>query len=276
MSEIISLITNNPWIALTSLTAGIISTIFAFYSYFKNKKQRTPTYAKRTINLIKDNVKKIGAVEIFFQNKLIKNLSITKIAFWNDGKETINLDDVAKNDLIKFKIKDDYKILDAKIIYEKNPANAFHISTSPDNKHISLTFDYFDFGEGIVLEISHTGNNSSDFSILGSIKSVRCFKDNSTGMILPAFLINLFDKLFSKIKFKTIIGWTTLLAGILIIIFPVSITVIAKKPIFIELPYWTLLKFFPSILAGFLYLLASYNMIKRRIPKGFDIFNEEF
>ena len=59
------------------------------------------------------------------------------------------------------------------IIYQKNPSNDFNISISNDNKYVDITFDYFDFEEGIVLQVFHTGNKSDDITLVGQIKSVK-------------------------------------------------------------------------------------------------------
>jgi hypothetical protein len=35
---------------------------------------------------MKDHIKKIDSLEIKYQNNIIENLSISKVAFYNDGK----------------------------------------------------------------------------------------------------------------------------------------------------------------------------------------------
>ena len=72
---------------------GIFST---WYFYRKSNKRRIPTFLVRTINLIEDKVRKIKSIHIQYCDKDITNLSITKFALWNGGRETINLSDVAK------------------------------------------------------------------------------------------------------------------------------------------------------------------------------------
>lgn len=71
------------------------------------------------MNLVRENVQKIDTVNILYAGNKVDNLSITKIAFWNDGKETINNSDVAQNNPIRLIIDKDLYFLDAEIIYQK-------------------------------------------------------------------------------------------------------------------------------------------------------------
>ena len=66
-----------------------------------------PIYILRTVNLVRENVQKIDTVNILYAGNKVNNLSITKIAFWNDGKETINNSDVAQNNPIRLIIDKD-------------------------------------------------------------------------------------------------------------------------------------------------------------------------
>lgn len=150
------LFNNNPLLNAFSLFLAILGIIFTTYFYFKSKKIRMPIYILRTVNLVRENVQKIDTVNILYAGNKVNNLSITKIAFWNDGKETINNSDVAQNNPIRLIIDKDCIFLDAEIIYQKNPSNDFNISISNDNKYVDITFDYFDFEEGIVLQVFHT------------------------------------------------------------------------------------------------------------------------
>lgn len=173
------LFNNNPLLNAFSLFLAILGIIFTTYFYFKSKRIRMPIYILRTVNLVRENVQKIDTVNILYAGNKVNNLSITKIAFWNDGKETINNSDVAQNNPIRLIIDKDCIFLDAEIIYQKNPSNDFNISISNDNKYVDITFDYFDFEEGIVLQVFHTGNKSDDITLVGQIKSYYIFNEKT-------------------------------------------------------------------------------------------------
>lgn len=143
-----------------SLFLTIISIITAIIFYLNGKKSKIPTYILRTISLVQEKIQKIETVKILYSGNKVDNLSISKIAFWNAGKDTIDHMDIAQNNPIRLIIEENYLFLEANIIYQKNPSNNFNISLSDNNKYIDITFDYFDYEEGIVLQVFHTGNTS--------------------------------------------------------------------------------------------------------------------
>lgn len=268
---------NNPYFNLVSFIIALIGIILSIYFFQKSKKNKKPIYLNRTINLVKENIHKIDTVQITYNNAPISNLSITKIAFWNDGRETINSSDIAQNDNIKVNISDEFQILDAEIIYQKKPSNDFRIKVNEDFKTINIEFDYFDFEEGIVLQVYHTGNDSSDLHISGTVKSVKnIIKKNPNINILPILdPLKIFtnNKLVSKRLTMKIFGWMLIIASFLILI-TFNILETGNKEVVIKKT-----NSFDKII-GFIiwipYLYLGIKILKRRIPKGFDVFDDEF
>jgi hypothetical protein len=267
---------SNPLLNLISFLLAVLGLVFTIYFYFKSKKSKLPIYVVRTINLVKEKIQKIDSVQILYSGEKVSNLSISKIAFWNDGKETINSTDVAINNPIKIYITEGYEILDAEILFQKNNSNDFKIVVNENNKSISIAFDFFDFEEGIVLQVFHTGNSNEDISITGTVKSVKNIKRKEIlYSIFPSKIFDILKGDKSKIKHKTmrrILGWTTIIVGIIFtssyFIFPTKHEPVVEDPSFYQ-------KLLPAIL-GIPYIYTGYKMLKRHIPKGFDIFNDEF
>lgn len=269
---------NNPLLNAFSLFLAILGIIFTIYFYFKSKKVRIPIYILRTVNLVRENVQKIDTVNILYAGNKVNNLSITKIAFWNDGKETINNNDVAKNNSIRLEIDKNFIFLDAKIIYQKNLSNGFSISISNENKHIDINFDYFDFEEGIVLQVFHTGNDSDDISLVGQVKSVKkIHRKDYASTFIPTYIVNVLKKtkLPKKIT-RLVFSWTYIIMGLLLIItaFIMPFIEITPKDSHPEENRLELIVFFSIV--GILYASIGCSMVKRKIPKGFNVFNEEF
>lgn len=260
-----------------SLFLTIISIITAIIFYLNGKKSKIPTYILRTISLVQEKIQKIETVKILYSGNKVDNLSISKIAFWNAGKDTIDHMDIAQNNPIRLIIEENYLFLEANIIYQKNPSNNFNISLSDNNKYIDITFDYFDYEEGIVLQVFHTGNTSKNITLIGQVKSVKKIhrKDNSR-----LFMSSIDNILSKKIKtgsnFNLILGWTVLIIGLFVIFF-------SFIPTYIQTPQKEYnpdeSKFIANItlfILGVIYSLMGYSMVKRKIPKGFNVFNEEF
>lgn len=272
------LFNSNPLLNAFSLFLAILGIIFTSYFYFKSKKNRIPIYILRTVNLVRENVQKIDTVNILYAGNKVNNLSITKIAFWNDGKETINNSDVAQNNPIRLIIAKDCIFLDAEIIYQKNPSNDFNISISSDNKYVDIAFDYFDFEEGIVLQVFHTGNGSDDISLVGQVKSVKKIqrKDYSSTFI-PTYILDILKKTTLPKKMTRLVpGWTVFIMGLLSIIVAFIMPFIEITPKDLNPEDSRLEQIVSFGIVGVLYVLMGYSMIKRKIPKGFNVFNEEF
>ncbi|MDR1346945.1 MAG: hypothetical protein LBJ63_00725 [Prevotellaceae bacterium] len=233
---------------------AVIALCCSFYFYKRSQTIKKPTYIIKTINLIRNNIKKIKSVEILYDGKNIKNLSVSKIALWNAGKETIRTEDVAQKKPIKIMIDNKSLILDAAIVFQKNEANNFGLFISEDKKSINILFDYFDFKESIILQVFHTGHNSYNIYIDGSIKSVK----------------KIYRKHFPNNRLNFIRIGTCLMSGSVMCMSPLMNVIYGIKLEKSENIVY-------SIIMGFILIcIGVYWSIKKKFPKGFDAFNEEF
>lgn len=147
---------------------GLLSLGGMVYLYFKGKKDKEPTYTQRSINIFKGLSEKLESLEISYEGKKVKNLTITKIAFWNKGKGTIKREDIVPSDPLTFEVADGYQILSIKI-FPNNKSNKFTYSTSDDLLTAKLDFDYLDENDGAIIQISHTGESGKDIRLKGKI-----------------------------------------------------------------------------------------------------------
>jgi hypothetical protein len=161
---------SHPIFILISFAFGILGILFSFIFYFKSKKEKKPYFTTKTITLIENLSSEIESVKVLYDDKSIENLSISRIAFWNEGKQTISKDDIPVIDEIRIESVEETQFLDVQIIYENNPANNFNVELQEDKKLISLLFDYIDFEDIVVLQIIHTGKSCGDLKISGSVK----------------------------------------------------------------------------------------------------------
>lgn len=285
-SNILALFDNNPILNLVMIVIALASIGLAVFFYIKSKKVKTPTYIVRTISLVKESIKKIETVQINYGGEKVSNLSITKLAFWNDGKSTINSQDIARIEPIKICIEPEYDILECEILFSKNPSNDFNLTLSEDKKTITVNFDYIDFEEGIVVQICHTGSSNKDICVTGQVKSVKKIvrKEN-----VPFLFVKLNKKpsLNAKTKArktvsvsKHIFGWMYLLMGLYMFLAIITRIIFKREPTITQTEIELMSKFsFYSVFMIIMSLVVvwlGYGLIKRRIPKGFNIYNEEF
>lgn len=104
MSQKISILINslavNPWLVVISAIISFLGLIFAVIFYFKSKKIKKPRLKSRSINLLKESAEKIDGLKITYLENNIPNITITKLAIWNEGNDTINRSDIALADPI--------------------------------------------------------------------------------------------------------------------------------------------------------------------------------
>jgi hypothetical protein len=172
--EIASLLTN-PIVVLIGLIGGVCSVIaipMSVVLYFKSKKEKRPKFLFDSNNIIRGLSSAIPELKITYSGhgQPITNFTVTRFFFWNDGRETITKQDVARNDPLIVVIKEPYQILDATIIHATSGANNIDITLDREKRHIRLTFDYLDRSDGTVLQLIHNGTLHADLSFIGSIK----------------------------------------------------------------------------------------------------------
>lgn len=274
MEKILEFINQNPWLNVLFILLTLTSIFLSLWFYFKSKKSKKPTYSLRTFNLIKEKINKIDSVEIQYHSNKIDNLSITKIAIWNNGKETISSTDVAQNNPFLVIIEESFSILDCDILFEKNPANGFSINKLNSNK-VEIKFDYFDFNEGIIIQLYHTATEEDKITVVGSFKGTKAIERNSTSRtIFPDSFYKIL-KNNSSVKprlMKKIVGAITFLLPLAMIFFIFLSPDILKEPE----PPTLLSKILLASTITIPYWWLSYRTLKRRVPKGFGIFEDEF
>lgn len=156
---------NNP----IGIISFVIPTFLAIFFYLKGKKEKKPTFQIRSFNLVKDFSKKVTNIGLLYAGEKVENLTITKVIFWNRGNEPIRKDDIAVADPIRIVVDNKYEIFEAEILNDAvNEANQFELVKN-DNKSITITFDFLSHGEGVAIQIAHSGVSSEDVTLTGTI-----------------------------------------------------------------------------------------------------------
>ena len=146
-----------------------IGIFLAIFFYLKGKKEQKPTFSIRSFNLVKEFSKKITSIELLHFGEKVENLTITKVAFWNDGDKPIRKDDIAAADPLKIVVDNKYEIFEADILDgTTNAATQFEL-VKKDNKSRLITFDFLSHNEGAIIQIAHSGLSSKDVTVIGRI-----------------------------------------------------------------------------------------------------------
>ena len=266
--QFIKQISNNPLWTLGGFIVAFISIILVVILHKRSQRTKKPTFLIRSSNLVSDFSSKLAKLQILYSSKEIENLTVSKIAFWNDGAQTIDSRDVAEADPLRIVLKEEYNILDVSVIHAKNEANRFDVLPFEEGHSIKIAFDYLDKDEGGVIQIIHTGKISSDIEIAGIVKGVGKPRRRYSPMpILRTY--EMMDRLLGipksgrgrLLRRRRIMGILAFSVAILMIFLAVTIRELSIT-IF-------------GLIAAAMYGLMGYTFFKRRIPRGFEIVDEE-
>ena len=167
---------------------------------------------------------------------------------------------------IKITIKEGYRILDAKIIYQKNIANSIKEHLNSENNEVIISFDYLDFEDGFVLQIFHTADSSDEISVNGTIKTVRKLERRSNTDIVTGFMRKFTHSRNVINILKFVNSWNIVVLGVLLMI-----TALLPESILMPSQNKTSLTSLRIvfIILGILYTYLGYSRVKRGIPKGY-------
>lgn len=209
---------SNIWLNIIIFFIAVLGFILTIFFYFKSIKDKKLVFSKQTFRLAKDDLTTIKNIEIKYNDKIVKNLSLTKIAFWNSGKESIKPNDIASTNPLHIKGIGETIIYDYQITYQKSDNN-FNIGTVEDNS-IKISFEFLDFNDGVVLSIYHSGKNSNDIALTGKligVKEITYGLKNEYFTRKLSFLDKPMNSFFnSKNIFVQIIGWILIIPYIFI------------------------------------------------------------
>lgn len=167
-SSILETVAVSPWTGyVLTLVFGALSVVL----YYAGKRVKIPVYRTHGANLIRDLASTVEGLTIRFPGygQPIKNLTVTRVVFWNRGKTAIRRTDVSKKDLVRIKCKPGVVILQASILATSSPTNNFMESVNIDKNCVNLDFDFIDYNQGVVVQIFHTGVSDMDLELAGTI-----------------------------------------------------------------------------------------------------------
>jgi hypothetical protein len=163
-------IVQHPLFGILSFLGTILGVILAIIFYRVSKREKKPYWSIGSNNLIEGFSSQVPGLEISYNNQKVENLTVSKIVFWNDGKETIHGTDIAEADPLQIIARGNVKILDIKVLKTNSEPSRF---CNPDDSELQssfVTFDFLDKNQGGIIQVIHTGTSSMDISLKGTLK----------------------------------------------------------------------------------------------------------
>jgi len=174
MEGLKTFVENNNYEIILAVFLSMLGIIVGVILHFKSKKRKALFYSKASINIFSNKKQLIKDIKILYRDEKIENLTTTTVAIWNGGNETIDYSDLAPSNKLKILSREGIVFYDYDFVYRSEPTNKIDFPDSMlveevDNQ-IHLKFDYIDKKQGCIIKIIHSGKNSDDIIVTGTVK----------------------------------------------------------------------------------------------------------
>jgi hypothetical protein len=186
------------WIPI--ILTAIVGALISLYFYRKTRRFKRPAFAVGTQNLIRDYSTKLSGLKIEYKGKNPSTISVSKLAIWNEGTETIDRADIAPGDPLRIYCLEG-EILESSVVDVTSPANQFGVQPAGPAA-LYVAFEYLDKNQGAIVQIVHTSTSPTPVFVVGSVKGSepivsRGFEPNAklsriSGWAMAAAVIALF------------------------------------------------------------------------------------
>jgi hypothetical protein len=163
---------SSPWLnlALAVVCLVIGSVVTRHFGTYKKL-----THQVRSFGFVFGGVNKLAGMELRYRGHglSVENLTVSRICDLEYGKGGRKEGDIMGSGILRIAIDPKYVILAAEVVQQKNTDNNFEVSAAEDLKAVTICFDFVRPGEGVVLQIVHTGAGSKDLTVAGTLADVR-------------------------------------------------------------------------------------------------------
>ena len=165
--------------------------LLAVIFYFRSQKNKTPCFEENSNTIIEGLNKSLDGLEVHYKGTVQERITVTKVVFWNDGKETIDKSDMVEKDPLRIEIPKSIGVLDVQVIDVSSNSNSVTLGvviTAENEITYPLNFEYLDQNEYFVVQIIHNGTSQEQLEIKGKIKGVKNIEKVS-GTRVPSSLM---------------------------------------------------------------------------------------
>ncbi|MDA3898410.1 MAG: hypothetical protein PF482_19915 [Desulfobacteraceae bacterium] len=157
--------------SIISFIVAVIGVCLTIYYYRKGRRLKEVSYSIQSNTLMRDLTDEFPKLAISFDDNDITALTITQVAIWNSGTESIREADISKSDPLRIPLPEGSKLLDYNFKKTVNNANQFSIRHCEQKHSIIISFEYVDQNDGVIINFIHSGS-TQDTEIFGSIIGV--------------------------------------------------------------------------------------------------------
>jgi hypothetical protein len=265
----LSQVLESPVLTAVSIVLAVIGIVLAYFFYRRGRRTKEACWAIRTNNLVAGYGSKLGDLEVLYKGQKVENLSISRIAFWNEGAETIDRQNLVTANPLRITTKGEVKLLDIKRLAVNNEASGFAVSLENDMGSARIEFDYLDREHGAVLQVVHTGKRSEDLDLVGAIKGVETLQCRQVQFTkyLPLPTPASFDKKVKAITRRRVRALVYILVGIAILSSYIWMGLGSSHR-----DWWVVVV---GVALALPLLWMGLRYLSRQVPKGLEIIEED-
>lgn len=140
--------------------------------YYANKGIRTqqPLWCSWSATLAERFSTKNSRCYITYDGRAFDSVSISWIMLWNNGRATLEADDLDPKDRFRIEATRQATILDAKVVAVSTASSGATITVSPDGSQADIGFDLLRYREGVLFQITHSGSSPVFLELVGRLK----------------------------------------------------------------------------------------------------------
>lgn len=167
----------NPWVGFIGTVLGIVGLALSIVFYLRSRRIQRPTYAKRSTRWFDGSDTPHSDLKMFFRDQQIQRFTITHLAFWNAGNQTIRRGDFATASPLHLHIPSELTLLDIRLTARTTTENGVLLvppAVLPCHpaSDIQIDFDFLDADDGFVVQLVHDGESTKDITVLGKLPGV--------------------------------------------------------------------------------------------------------
>ncbi|MGE6245544.1 hypothetical protein ACQKCF_06025 [Psychrobacter proteolyticus] len=168
MSWLYKLLDGGVLTNLVFLILAVVSVLISIILYIKSKKDKKLVFIANSFELIENSTSSIENLTIQYGEENVEVLTLTKLFFWNNGKATIDSNDIVNADKLRVELPKGVKVYNAVVEMTVKEANSIRLSIV-DNE-IIIEFEFLDYGDGAIIIFYHNGNNEQSVHLTGTLK----------------------------------------------------------------------------------------------------------
>lgn len=166
---LVDALVHHDYFPLFTFIIGVLVTVFFYYKSIRSKQLK---YVIKSNNLIKDHSSVLSDLSIRYKDEKVKDLTATRLMFWNSGKVTIDGNDNTSAKPLSLKVDENIKVLEASLLGENNAAAQIKLVKESEDS-LRIEFDYLDSMDGAIINLIHTGIDSNGILLRGKVKGVK-------------------------------------------------------------------------------------------------------